>query len=145
MSTGREKLKVLFVCERNAGRSQMAEGFLNTLFGDRFLAYSAGISPSAISPLTVRVMKESGIDVSDQTSKSLDTFRDVHFDRIVLLCNKECTAIPGLPKSGSPAVSVHFPDPKSWQGDEDEVLRGFRKVRDEIGQWVRNYFGSSGY
>jgi arsenate reductase (thioredoxin) len=65
------------------GRSRMAGGFLNAWFGDRFLAYSAGISPSVISPLTIRVMKESGIDVSHQTSRSLETFRGVHFGSIV--------------------------------------------------------------
>jgi arsenate reductase len=145
MITGGEKQKILFVCELNAGRTQMAEGFLNALYGDRFVAYSAGISPSVISPLTVRVMKESGIDITHQTSKSIEIFRGDHFDRIFLLCSWEPTAIPVLPKSGTPAIPLHFSDPKSWQGDDDEILRGFRTVRDEIGQWIQNYFGSPGY
>ena len=144
MSHSRERLKALFVCERNAGRSQMAEGFCNALYGDRFQAYSAGISPAAINPLTVRVMKEAGIDISHQVSKSLETFHNARFDRIVLMCDRECRSNTGLPGSDIPPVTLHVPDPKSWQGDEEEVLRGFRIVRDAIREWVSDYFGSSG-
>ncbi|HVP95296.1 MAG TPA: arsenate reductase ArsC [Methanoregulaceae archaeon] len=143
MNEQRKKPTVLFVCERNAGRSQMAEGFLNAMYGDRFRAYSAGISPATVSPLTVKVMKEAGVDISHQASKSLEIFRDKHFSRIVVLCDKECI-IPDLPASDIPAISKHFPDPKSWQGDEDEILNGFRIVRNGIRKWVRQYFGSSG-
>ncbi|HTY15774.1 MAG TPA: arsenate reductase ArsC [Methanoregulaceae archaeon] len=144
MSHSREKLRVLFVCERNAGRSQMAEGFCNALFPDRIEAYSAGISPAAVNPLTVRVMKEAGIDISHQVSKSLETFHHARFNRIVLMCDRKCDSIPGLPVYEIPPVTLHVTDPKSVQGDETEVLQGFRDVRDSIRTWVLGYFGSPG-
>ncbi len=122
----------------------MAEGFLNNMYGDRFQAYSAGISPATVSPLTVKVMKEAGVDISHQTSKSVEVFRNEHFSRIIVLCDRECSPVPGLPASDKPVLSKHFPDPKSWQGDEDEMLNGFRTVRDEIRKWVRRYFKSPG-
>jgi len=142
MSKSRERLRVLFVCERNAGRSQMAEGFCNALIGDRVEAYSAGISPSAINPLTIRVMKEAGVDISHYTSKSLEPFSHDRFGRIVIMCNRELHSIPGLPTSDIPPVILSVSDPKSFQGDEDEVIRGFRIVRDSIRTWVIEYFGS---
>lgn len=139
-----EKLRVLFVCERNAGRSQMAEGFCNALYPDRIEAYSAGIAPSTISPLTIRVMKEAGVDIAHRVSKPLLTFRDARFDRIVIMCNRDWRNIQDLPGSEIPPVTFLVPDPKSVQGDEEEVLRGFRHVRDSIQSWVLEYFGAPG-
>jgi arsenate reductase (thioredoxin) len=143
MTGSRLKPKFLFVCSRNAGRSQMAEGFLNAMYGDLYRAYSAGISPASINPLTIRVMQEAGIDISHQTSKALHTFCTAHFAMIVVLCNEECSTYPVLPDSDA-VIYQHFPDPKSGKGDEEEVLREFRAVRDEIGSWVLQHFRPPG-
>jgi len=144
LNQGRGKLRVLFVCERNAGRSQMAEGFCNALIGDRVEAYSAGISPAAINPLTIRVMKEAGVDISHYASKSLEPFSHDRFDRIFIMCDRDWRRIPDLPESGILPVTLCVPDPKSVKGDEEEVLEGFRDIRDSIRTWVIASFGSPG-
>jgi arsenate reductase (thioredoxin) len=122
----------------------MAEGFCNALCGARIEAYSAGISASSINPLTIRVMRESGVDISHQVSKSLDAFHHARFDRIVLMCDRDWHSISGLPPSGSPPVTLRIPDPRSVQGDEAAVLQGFRDIRDSIRTWVIDYFGRPG-
>src|SRR5271157_2529146 len=104
--------EVLFICSQNAGRSQMAEGFFNTMYGERYRACSDGMFPSAISPLTVRIMQETEIDLSHQNSKSPETFHAKHFDTIVFLCNEECDTFTGLSDPDTIIIYKHVPDTK---------------------------------
>jgi arsenate reductase (thioredoxin) len=134
------KKKVLFICSYNAGRSQMAEGLLNARHANRYIGRSAGMHPGTINPITIQVMKEIGIDISRQKSKHISTFQDETFDLIVTLCDHdtgECTIFPG----SEAVINVRFTDPKSFAGTEDEILSGFRQVRDEIENWIDKYFG----
>ncbi len=135
-----EKIKVLFICSHNAGRSQIAEGYLNARYGDRYAARSAGFYSSTINPTTIRVMAEIGIDIASQNSKTYREFGDDTFDYIVIL-----TDFPHEHEHQLPAATttVHriFADPGSYKGTDDEKIAGFRVVRDEIAEWIDGYFG----
>ncbi len=124
--------RVLFVCTTNSVRSQMAEALLRKHAAGRFEAYSAGIEPGKVNPLTVRVLNEVGIDPSLQWAKPVELFRGkMHVDYVITLCNKAEQRCPTFPA----ATSRHhwsFDDPAAGGGSEDEKLARFRKVRDEI-------------
>lgn len=81
------KKKVLFVCTHNSARSQMAEGFLNALYEDKYEAYSAGIEPTKVNPYAIKAMAEVGIDISKYRSKSIEEFRGKNFDYAVTVCD----------------------------------------------------------
>lgn len=133
------KKRVLFLCTHNSARSQMAEGLLNHLFGDRYEAYSAGTNPSGVNPLAVEVMREIGIDISRQRSKSLEEFEGMEFDYVVTLCDgakEECPYFPGKRH-----IHRSFPDPSSFEGSYEEKLELFRRVRDDIRRWIEETFG----
>ena len=126
------KKRVLFLCTGNAARSQMAEGLVNALRGDRWEARSAGAAPVGyVHPLAVRVMAELGIDISGQRSKAVEEFRDVGLDLVVTLCDN---ATQNCPLWLGPGRVVHmsFPDPAAAHGVETERLEVFRQVRDEL-------------
>ena len=132
-------IKVLFICTHNSSRSQMAEGLLRTLYDDRFETFSAGTKPTIVNPYAIRVMKESGIDISSQSSKSIDEFRYKKFDYVVTVCNhakEECPMFPGAKKY----LHQDFEDPCECKGTEEEILAIFRRVRDDIINWVKGTF-----
>ncbi len=123
--------KVLFLCYRNSIRSQVAEGFLRSLAGDRFDVYSAGIEPRKVHPLAVEAMAEIGIDISNQKSKHAKDFLSQHFGYIITVCdeaNEKCPTFPDV------SVRLHWSleDPAKVEGSEEEKLLVFRKVRDQI-------------
>jgi arsenate reductase (thioredoxin) len=123
--------KVLFICSGNSARSQMAEGFMKRLGHGEWKVESAGIFPSYVHPLAIRVMEEVGIDISEQTSKSMDPFLDQGFDCVITLCDhaaKFCPAFKGRGKR----VHWSFDDPAAAIGTIEERLVVFRRVRDEI-------------
>jgi arsenate reductase (thioredoxin) len=134
------KTKVLFICTHNAARSQMAEGYLRSRYGDRYDSFSAGTEVSTVSPYAVRAMLEIGIDISRQRSKSLDEFDGKKMDVVVTVCDSAkavCPFFPGAKKT----LHMSFPDPMGFLGSDDEVLEGFRTVRDEITRWIDSTFG----
>jgi arsenate reductase len=118
----------------------MAEGFVNALYSDRYLAFSAGTEPSTVSPYAVRVMLEIGIDISDHRSKSVDQFIDQDLDYVVTVCDHAKEACPFFP-GGRKALHKGFQDPASVAGTDEENLDVFRRVRDEIRDWIENTFG----
>ena len=125
--------RVLFLCSHNAARSQMAEGFLRAYGGTAFAAQSAGTKATALHPLAVRVMREVGVDISRQRSKSVDDVGE-GWDVVVTVCDANC---PVPPRSGL-KLRWSFPDPALAGGDEDAKLAAFRTVRDEIDKRVRS-------
>ena len=133
---------VLFLCTANSCRSQMAEGFARHLAGDRYDIYSAGTEPRDVHPLAVRVMREVGIDITGQYSKSLAAVPLNAIDQIVTLCGEADEQCPTLAR---PLRRTHWPiaDPASAEGAEKEVLAAFRKVRDEISARVEELFTTS--
>jgi len=125
------KTRVLFLCTHNSARSQMAEGFLRQLAGDRFEVASAGTQARGVNPLAVRAMAERGVDISGQSSKTLDRFLDDGWDYVVTVCDSANEACPVFPRA---ATRLHwsFDDPSLARGSDDERLVVFRRVRDEI-------------
>jgi arsenate reductase len=138
------KRKVIFICGRNAARSQMAEGFLRSLYGDTYEAASAGLSSHRVSRTATRVMKETGIDISAHRSKSIAGLAGARFDLVVTLCD-EAACIPGsLLPPGDQYLHKEFPDPGNFRGDEEKTREAYRDVRDRIESWIREQFGPGG-
>lgn len=133
-----KKQTVLFLCTNNSARSQMAEGLLNTLFKSKYQAFSAGITPRQVNPYAIEVMKELGIDISDNRSKSIEEFRDVTFDYVVTVCDNAKESCPFFP--GKKILHKSFEDPAKFNGEIEEILSKFKKVRDEIKQWIIKNF-----
>ena len=150
-SGDREKQKVLFLCTHNSARSQMAEGLLRAMYSDRYEANSAGVAATSLDPRAVRAMLEIGIDISAQHSKSSQEFQDIVFDLAVTVCDRAKQACPICSTqvqrpSKSPRAKevIHksFADPAAAAGSEEEKLRVFRQVRDEIKEWISQTLGS---
>jgi arsenate reductase len=132
------KKRVLFLCTHNSARSQMAEGLLRNLAGDRFDAFSAGTEAMRVHPLAIEAMRELGIDISAQKSKTLDAYGAERFDYVITVCdraNESCPTFPG----DTHRIHWSFDDPSAAIGTDDEQLRVFRRVRDEIRQRLRMF------
>ncbi|MDM7940840.1 MAG: arsenate reductase ArsC [Methanothrix sp.] len=145
-----ERKKILFLCTHNSARSQMAEGLLRAMFADRYEAYSAGVEAARVDPRAITVMKELGIDISGQRSKSIEEFQDTVFDLVVTVCDRARQACPifstrleSPTKSPRAKEAIHrsFEDPALARGSEEEQLEAFRRVRDEVGEWIIQTFG----
>ena len=148
--TDPQKKKVLFLCTHNSARSQMAEGLLRAMHGEEYEAYSAGVAATSVDPRAVLVMKEMGIDISSQHSKTSSEFGDTIFDLAVTVCDRARQACPicstrlelpsSLPKARE-VIHRSFEDPAAALGTEEEQLEAFRRVRDEIADWISWSFG----
>ena len=130
--------RVLVLCTHNSARSQMAEGFIRALAGERFEVASAGAEATRVHPLAIRAMDEVGIDLRAHTSKTLDCFLDEKWDYVITVCdsaNQRCPLFPGA------AARLHwsFDDPSAVQGTEAERVAAFRRVRDAIGAQLRRW------
>jgi len=136
------KKTVLFICTHNAVRSQMAEGLLNTLYGDRYQAFSAGTVKTVVDRNAIQVLKEIGIDISQHQSKTMDEFQGTTFDIVVTVCDIAREACPYFP--GKTIIHQPFYDPGTHDGTPEEVLLEFRKSRDEIKAWIIHTFGKDG-
>ncbi len=132
------KKSVLFVCTHNSARSQMAEGLLRHLYGDKYEVASAGTLPGEVNPYAVAVMKEIGIDISRHRSKSVEEFRGKTFDIVVTVCDHARETCPFFP--GKRVLHRGFEDPSRARGTPEEILQKFREVRDEIFLWLKENF-----
>ena len=128
----------------------MAEGLLRAIYRDRYEAYSAGVKATNVNPYAVMVMKEIGIDISSQYSKTPKEFHDVIFDIAVTVCDRAKVSCPicstnlEIPTEYPRAREVihkSFEDPAAVVGSEEEKLKVFRQVRDEIKEWISYVFG----
>ncbi|MFZ5924010.1 MAG: arsenate reductase (thioredoxin) [Bacillota bacterium] len=131
------KTKVLFLCSGNSCRSQMAEGFLRALGGEKWEAYSAGLDPQGVNPRALEAMREVGIDISQQTSKGIDPRLLDEVDMVITLCGDADEKCPVTPPH---VTRIHWPleDPAKATGTQDQVLDTFRRVRDEIRRRVED-------
>jgi len=123
--------RILFLCTHNSARSQMAEGLLRHLAGDRFDAFSAGTEATHVRPLAIRAMAELGIDISGQESKTLDRYLGEPFDAVITVCDQAHEACPVF-FGATERLHWSFPDPSRATGTEDEQLTVYRAVRDAI-------------
>jgi len=132
------KSKVLFLCTGNSCRSQMAEGFLRALAGERYDVYSAGTRPSTLNPLAVEVMREAGIDIAGQRSKDVAELADIDFAHVITVCDNAKEHCPYLP---GPCDRQHWPfeDPADAVGSHAERINVFRRVRDQIAARIRDF------
>jgi arsenate reductase len=137
----REKKRVLFICTHNAGRSQMGEGYLRARYGNRYEVFSAGTEPLPVSPYAVRVMAEIGVDISGHESKSLSQFIGEEMDIVVTVCDRAQKICPVFPWAKR-TIHHGFPDPESLRGSDEDILAGFRAIRDDLVQWIDTEFQS---
>lgn len=135
----KEKKSVLIVCTGNSARSQMAEGLLKHICGDRFDIESAGTRPIGVSPEAVAVLAEIGIDISKNTSKSVDSFADREFDYVLTVCDHARENCPYFP-ARTKLVHQAFEDPWLAPGGFGDRLGAFRRVRDRICTYLREDF-----
>ena len=137
------KTSLMFLCTGNSCRSQMAEGLARHRHGDAIHVASAGIEKHGLNPLAVRAMAEVGIDISGHTSKTVDDLGDAEFDLVITVCghaDETCPAFPG----GTRVIHQGFDDPPKLAADaadEDEAMVHYRRVRDEIRDYVEQLPG----
>jgi len=112
---------------------------LRYLYGDYYESYSAGLEVTEINPYAIKVMMELGIDISSHRSKSIEEFRGMVFDYVVTVCNSAREKCPFFP--GKKIIHKSFEDPAEFIGEEEEKLNVFRRVRDEIKDWIIETFG----
>jgi arsenate reductase (thioredoxin) len=132
------KKSILFLCTHNSARSQMAEALLNTLNGDKYEAYSAGMIATRVNPYVVKAMAEIGIDISKNRSKSIEEFRGKNFNYVVTVCDNAKEACPFFP--GEKIIHKSFEDPTQVKGSEEEIMKKTRRIRNEIKEWLKTTF-----
>lgn len=128
---------ILFLCTGNSCRSQMAEGFFRHLWGNDFSVYSAGIKKHGMNERAIKVMKEIGIDISSQYSKTVEELPIMTFDYVITVCDAAKESCPYFP--GGKVIHVGFQDPPALtegMADEEEILNVYRRIRDEIGEAI---------
>ncbi len=151
------KMKVLFLCEHNSARSQMAEGLLKHLYGEKYEVFSAGSNPTRVNPLAIEAMREIGIDISKQVTKSIEEFRNKEIDLVVSVCQNSAKLTCSLCSSpivmGRPEIIntsipgakhyLHhgFNDPSEVDRSDEEKIVAFRRTRDDIKKWILDNFG----
>ena len=130
------KRRVLILCTGNSARSQMAEGLLREMAGDRFEVFSAGTRPAGLNPNAVAAMAEIGIDIAGHRSKAADEFAGREFDYVITVCDNAREACPVFPGHGK-KLHHSFEDPAAASAERQPEV--FRRVRDQIGVWLREF------
>ena len=131
-----QRQSVLFLCTGNSARSQMAEGLLRHMAGDRFDAFSAGTHPVGLNPNAVRALAEVGIDISEHRSKSVDEFAGQEFDYVFTVCDNARESCPIFPGGGK-RIHQSFEDPAA--APTDQQPQKFRATRDQIWNWLTDF------
>ena len=131
------KKSILFICIHNSARSQMAEGLFQHYYGEKYDVYSAGSDPQGIHPLSIQVMAEIGIDISKHKSKNLKEFEGHEMDYVVTVCGENtCPFFAG----GKNYIHKSFEDPSAFNGTEEDKIKHFRSVRDELKKWLDEFY-----
>jgi arsenate reductase len=133
-----DKRRVLILCTGNSARSQMAEGLLRHDAGDRFEVFSAGTNPSQVRSEAITAMHELGIDISEHRSKSVDEYSSQPFDYVLTVCDN---ARESCPIFSGRSIQIHhsFEDPAAVQGSREERLAAFRRIRDELRDYLLRF------
>lgn len=130
--------KILVLCTGNSCRSQIAEGYLKDFAGDKAEVYSAGVEVHGVNPKAIETMKEDGIDISHQTSNNVNEYRNIDFDFVITVCNnakEQCPVFPSTAKK----FHKNFADPAKATGTPEEIKEQFRKVRNEIKSYCKEF------
>src|SRR5271157_1354967 len=131
-------MRVLILCTGNSARSQMAEGLLRHDGGAAFEVASAGTRPSDVRPEAIAAMREIGIDISGQRSKSVDEFAGQAFDYVITVCDNAKESCPIFP-AATQRIHWSLDDPAAAQGTEEQRLAEFRRVRDQLRTLLRQF------
>ena len=132
------KKRVLVLCTGNSCRSQIAHGYLQYLGKEKAEVYSAGIETHGVNPKAIQVMKEDGIDIAHHTSNNVKEYDSLEFDYVITVCDnakEHCPYFPSTVKS----FHYNFPDPAKARGTDEEVMNEFRKVRDQIREYCKEF------
>jgi arsenate reductase len=135
------KKLILFICTHNSARSQMAEGYMQAKYGDRYEVFSGGTEVTRVHPMATAVMQEIGIDISGHRSKHIEEFFGKGIGTVVTVCDSAQIACPFFP-GAQDVIHQSFADPSVFKGTDEEVRAGFRRVRDEIIPWIDVTFGT---
>jgi arsenate reductase len=132
------KKNILVLCTGNSCRSQLAEGYLRHYAGEWANVYSAGVETHGVNPRAIATMREDGIDISAHTSNHVDEYRDIPFDYVITVCDHAREVCPYFPTQ---AAKFHhnFTDPAKATGTEEEIMASFRRVREEVKQYCREF------
>jgi arsenate reductase len=130
-----DKKRILFVCTQNSARSQMAEGLMRFLYGDRYEVFSAGTESYRVNPYAIQAMDRANIDIRAHRSKSIDEFNGEEMDYVVTVCDKAKENCPYFP-GGKILLHQSFSDPAAVSGSDEQILAEFERVRDEIKIWI---------
>jgi len=133
------KRKVLFICNHNLARSQIAEGLLKSLYGEYYEVYNAGSNPTIVNPYAIKVLEEISVDISGNRSKNLKEFEDLEFDYVVTVCDGEGQKCPCF-SGGKTYIQKSFEDPAAVNGDDPVKFDAFRRNRKDIKFWLEKTF-----
>lgn len=129
-----KKPNLLVLCTGNSCRSQMMEGYLRSLTGDRAVVYSAGLETHGVNPRAIQTKLEDGIDISGHTSNAVQEYLSIPFDWVITVCDHAQEHCPVFPAHAQ-TIHQNFSDPAKATGTEDEIRLAFRQVRDQIKQF----------
>ena len=132
------KKKILVLCTGNSCRSQIAQGYLQKLGGDKVDVYSAGVETHGVNPKAIATMKEDGIDISNFTSNNILEYQGIEFDYVITVCDHAKERCPFFPSN---AIKAHynFPDPAKAVGTDEEIKREFERVRNLIKNYCQEF------
>ncbi len=131
-------MRILVLCTGNSCRSQIAHGYLQHFGGARVEVKSAGVETHGVNPRAVATMREDGIDISHHTSNNVDEYRDLSFDHVITVCDNAKERCPWFPTTAR-KHHHNFTDPAKATGSEAEIMAEFRRVRDEIKAYCRDF------
>src|SRR5688572_22068174 len=134
-------MKVLILCTANSARSQMAEGLLRHIAGDKMEVFSAGSTPSQVNPFAIQAMADRGIDIRHHESKSLANFLTTEFDYVITVCDNAAETCPVFPGK---AQRIHwsFPDPAAVEGTDEQKRASFRQTRDALEKTLQHWLAT---
>ena len=134
----KETKNILVLCTGNSCRSQIAHGYLEYFFGDKAVIYSAGVEVHGVNPKAIMIMKEDGVDISNYTSNHIDEYAEIAFDVVITVCDNAKERCPYFPTKAQ-KFHQNFPDPAKATGDEYEVIAEFRRVREMIKTYCKEF------
>ncbi|MDQ3016418.1 MAG: arsenate reductase ArsC [Bacteroidota bacterium] len=136
--------RILILCTGNSCRSQMAEGYMRHFVKDKAEVFSAGLEAHGVNPIAVSIMKEDGIDISNQTSNTIDDYRDIDFDFVITVCDNAKEHCPYFPSN---ALMYHqdFPDPSKLIASPEDIRKAFKEVRVLIRQYCHDFAANQGF
>lgn len=132
---------ILVLCTGNSCRSQIAQGYLQKIAGDRAKVFSAGIETHGVNPKAVQVMMEDEIDISHHTSNHIDEYENIDFDFVITVCDNAKERCPVFPTKAH-KTHHNFSDPAKAEGTAEEILNEFRRVRDEIKSFCKDFINN---